>query len=513
LGEGNDLAEVAKFCGEYVVRCLLSKAWALREAALVKVKISMPSLLTAAQEQAGGGNGAVALLVPALSKVLLMGAEDKLAQVYLASLSLLENCCGLFGQGTQGGGGRVPRGELQHRLEGVASILVLKLGDSQVRIREAAEEALLMIAGCQPLGCDFVARHAVKKLPQRQTGKVWRPLAARLDLLKNLVLEYGVSSSGGGGGEAHHALTVELAMGFVKETEATSHTSQDVRDAARQLAVSLYTRVLGQGVDWEPWLGMLRSKQREEYERAFEEAKAEAEGNGGGPSPAHGGGGKQKGKNARSPALAQHKHGGGAEAGYDEREAKQSPPPGRGRGRGKSSPSSDGRSNGPSPVGGRDDSTVAFAGGSATARTVTPRAEGKDDDDEEEDGLVPDEGAKGESAVGTVAYAESNEVVPGDEVMTGATSGGDEEEGDDTDVLVENFKDDIMKELEESAFSIEEARGILGRHFGVPPFGDTVKDAVLHEWCIEVGLTMPVAEMSVPERIDACDRVAKWLFQ
>lgn len=43
-----------------------------------------------------------------------------------------------------------------------------------------------------------------------------------------------------------------------------------MRDGARELTVSLYKRV-GSGFDWDPHLRILRAKQREEYERAFED--------------------------------------------------------------------------------------------------------------------------------------------------------------------------------------------------------------------------------------------------
>jgi hypothetical protein len=77
---------------------------------------------------------------------------------------------------------------------------------------------------------------------------------------------------------------------------------------------------------------------------------------------------------------------------------------------------------------------------------------------------------------------------------------------------MENFKDSIMKQLEESAFSVEEAHNILVIHFGTGN-GDVVKDRVLAEWCGEVGLTTPVDQMTQEQRNDALDRVAKWLFQ
>ncbi len=61
------------------------------------------------------------------------------------------------------------------------------------------------------------------------------------------------------------------------------------------------------------------------------------------------------------------------------------------------------------------------------------------------------------------------------------------------------------------AFSIEEAQRILTTSFGEA--GDKVRDAVLAEWCAEVGLTTAIDRMSPDERLDALDRVAKWLFQ
>ena len=61
-----------------------------------------------------------------------------------------------------------------------------------------------------------------------------------------------------------------------------------------------------------------------------------------------------------------------------------------------------------------------------------------------------------------------------------------------------------MKQLEESAFSIDEAHNILTLQFGTGA-GDAVKDAVLSEWCGEVGLTTAVADMTEAQRLDALD--------
>ena len=89
---------------------------------------------------------------------------------------------------------------------------------------------------------------------------------------------------------------------------------------------------------------------------------------------------------------------------------------------------------------------------------------------------------------------------------------GEDGEDDDDDDETEAFKDEIMKQLEEKAFSVEEAHNILTIQFGTSS-GDRVKDAVLAEWCGEVGLTASVEHMSTDDRLEALDKVSRWLFQ
>jgi len=221
-GEGNELADIVRLLGEYIVRCLLSKQWSLREAALLKFKLELPTL---------EGTNNAAELVPAICKLIQVGCEDKIAQVFLTTLQLLDDSLSLLGRSG------VPARDIQHRLEGVASTLVFKLGDNQPRVREAAMDALLSLASCAPVGCDFVVRCSTRKLPTRQTGKVWRPLASRLQLLRDLVDEYGVGP----------VLSVEAVMAFIKDNEATSHTSQEVISNRFNSFVCCSNRVLVSG--------------------------------------------------------------------------------------------------------------------------------------------------------------------------------------------------------------------------------------------------------------------------
>jgi len=413
-GEATDVNGLLQLFGDYRVRCLVSKQWNLREAAIIKAKLLMPELIR---------DGGLANILQPFCQVLKLGVADKIAQVFATSLGLLDDLCHVLSSDEQQAAS--PQ-ILQKLLEPTAHMLVLKLGENQPRVRESAFDSLLAVAHCQAAGCDFVVRCATKALPKKQTGnRIWRPLATRLQLLTNLVDLFGVNQSSG--------LSTDTCMKFVRDNNATSHTFSEVRDAARELTVSLYRHV---GTSVEPYLSNLRVKQREEYEQAFQQAI------GGGAPPAPG-----------SMQDPPHARPGPGEAG---------PPPGsRGRGRGRGrAPAGDGPGEGP---------TTRREQNSAQEEGPSPRSQ--------------DFGQSGGGA-----------------------------EMDQMERAMENFKDQIMLQLEDQAFSIDEAHNILTIHFGTSP-GDAVKDRVLMEWCSEVGLTKDVAQMSPEDRKEALRQVAHWLFQ
>lgn len=70
-----------------MARCLFSRTWALRDAALVKARLLV--------QDASAASGAHAALdikeaLPALSDALALGLDDKIAQVFMTSLALLD---------------------------------------------------------------------------------------------------------------------------------------------------------------------------------------------------------------------------------------------------------------------------------------------------------------------------------------------------------------------------------------------------------------------------------------
>lgn len=72
------------------------------------------------------------------------------------------------------------------------------------------------------------------------------------------------------------------------------------------------------------------------------------------------------------------------------------------------------------------------------------------------------------------------------------------------------FRDQIMKQLEEKAFSVQEAYEILRAHFGETK-QNPVKENVLAEWINEVGTEMH-ADSNLPRDRQLWE-VATWLFQ
>lgn len=112
----------------------------------------------------------------------------------------------------------------------------------------------------------MIAGHALKMLPAKQK-QAWRPILGRLQLLTDLVSNYGVGSTG---------LSADSCMNYAKSLAAFSHSNGEVRDAARDMTVALYRRVGEAQLDSH--LKVLRPKQLEEYKAAFVEASG-----GGGP--------------------------------------------------------------------------------------------------------------------------------------------------------------------------------------------------------------------------------------
>ena len=86
IGKSKDVADqngVTSLCGEYVTRCLFSRNWQLREAAITKIHMRL-------QEEYENEPG-ITSCIPALSTIVRVGVEDKIEKVLLNAVALLDD--------------------------------------------------------------------------------------------------------------------------------------------------------------------------------------------------------------------------------------------------------------------------------------------------------------------------------------------------------------------------------------------------------------------------------------
>lgn len=215
--------EVVEVCGEYVARCFFSKSWQLREAALLKVEVD----LTAFEAQPPRVVALVGRLVEVSAK------SERVPQVFQAATRLITPLLEHMAP-------KARRAEVAPALAGAAIALTERLGDSNLRSREAASHALTEMAEDRNVGCAFVAAHLLK--PFRKGGRgsnrgkpPVRPVTTRLNILHLLVEANGALEKNG--------LAPDAVVEFMAGVDAWGHPSAEVREAAREVTLELWRSV------------------------------------------------------------------------------------------------------------------------------------------------------------------------------------------------------------------------------------------------------------------------------
>jgi len=248
-----DSSAISAFLGEYRTRCLFSKHWALREAALAKTRLLIDESSWNQSEDLG-----------LLCNVARIGIQDKVAQVCLTALALLDDVVHKFS--AHG----FKRTEVSSDLEPALGAIVTKLADNQPRLRDKAVSALISLARCQIVGADSVAEKVMDSLDRkRPPHNKWRPVATRLEFLRQFVREFGVANQDTS--SEGHELSVESVIVFVEAHGCASHTFEEVRTATKYLIVDLFiaSSVPDRLRLFEPFFEKLRPKQSEEYRSAI----------------------------------------------------------------------------------------------------------------------------------------------------------------------------------------------------------------------------------------------------
>lgn len=196
---------------------------------------------------------------------------------------------------------RLPRSSVTTALDHGLTQCVEKLADGNARLREGGRKAIDTMAASSVVGPSAVHHHLVKALSAKQKT-AWRPIAARLQALTDLVNLYGLNNNSG--------LHMDTMLNFSKTTGAYAHSNGEVREAAKMLVVAIEKQVGREPL--EPTLSLLRKNQRDEYEAAFEGVGA----NNAPPvgvasakkAPSSAGGGNREQKNSSPPRRTDMSH-------------------------------------------------------------------------------------------------------------------------------------------------------------------------------------------------------------
>jgi len=214
-GAAEPLAEIL---GEYVAMCLFSKNWQLREAGMqhLEAKLSDGSL---------PGQGERRDEMRSLTKVISRALKDKVANVFQTGMASMRTLVETYGKD-------VGHRELVSTCSDFVGILMDKSGENNARTQAAAAEGLLYLAATP--GMDSVIAPQVCKPVKSQSA--WKPVLARLNLLQQLLPQFGVHA-----GRQGHGLPLTEVMAYIGAAFGSPNAS--VRSTAVQCSVAVYQHV------------------------------------------------------------------------------------------------------------------------------------------------------------------------------------------------------------------------------------------------------------------------------
>jgi hypothetical protein len=241
----NDAQFIIPIFGEYLVRCIYSKTWNLREAALIKMDLELNARKWEAQDPRN--------LLQAFNHVLKKTFQDKIPQVFLTSQHLLLSLSQVIFTP------HLKKADVQPALEALFPLLLERLGDVNARCSNAAREAVIALAACPSVGPVYAAQWLLKPLKKDKKNVPSRVLVARLTLLRQLATDYGWQPARKDG------VPLEAAMSL--SMQWFSNPSGDVRNACVALVGAAYQE---QAAKVEPFLKDLRPAQRDVFDAEFE---------------------------------------------------------------------------------------------------------------------------------------------------------------------------------------------------------------------------------------------------
>jgi hypothetical protein len=224
--------------GERTILCLCSKSWNLRENSIKQVLESLSALDMDDN------------VLRCCCKVLEKGLSDKIIQVYYASLGLLKVLVGEYSKPFK-------RSTMHPTLGPLIATLVEKIGDTNPKTKALTSEAILHLASHQNVGANFVG----SLLSKRAKPQAWRLIIGKLELLRNIIEQYGILEDGG---------PRESLLGFVVEN--FNNPNADVRNEAMKTMIEIHRLDKALALKY---LANVKGKIRETYDEKFAEYKPE----------------------------------------------------------------------------------------------------------------------------------------------------------------------------------------------------------------------------------------------
>jgi len=236
-----------------VVRCIYSKAWSLKDAALQKLALDLDAGVHDGADPAQLRGGCAAVLGRTIS--------DKSVQVFRSSAALLQ---AVRRKLLEASGMR--RTDAQASLDQLMPLLVERLGDANARVDSHARDVLLELAHNGAVGAPFTAQYLLR--PPKKKAVPPRVYSSRLAILTGLVTDIGVQP------ESPEGLPLDpmakLAM------EWYGNAASEVRESAVRLMSACYACVGLSRID--KYLANLRQSQREVFEAEFQKVDGASDG-------------------------------------------------------------------------------------------------------------------------------------------------------------------------------------------------------------------------------------------
>ncbi len=243
------ISKVESILGSYRTRCFFSNNWSLREAAILKFSLMLPSIMDKVKKDNEQENNLWDTLKRSICIILEKALDDKIVQVFLTGLIALDDCVNEFEDL------HLTQKEAISLLSNIVFNLVDKLSSGNQKLVEGAETALMSLALYDVIGPLYIASIIMKRTSSKDSkGKL---LCQRFQLLREVVSEFGNDGPNG-----------EKIMDFVK-THGFGHKDAEVREAAKELTTEIFLR---DGRSVISMLDGLSERQLKEYKVAFANA-------------------------------------------------------------------------------------------------------------------------------------------------------------------------------------------------------------------------------------------------